>query len=622
MSRVSLVKQLYQPKPRSALEFDFDSLWAPPILSLIPHEAVQELYRIATSLKLSGKIDKKYKLIDDIMTTYGFRKWNSGTNRVTYRYIWSDDFIAKIAIDRVGLSNNPAEFRNQQFLKPFCCKIFEVDPTGVLAFVEMVNPISSIKEFYSVAEDVFNMMVTKIIGRYVADDLGTEKYMNYGVRQYSHGIAFGPVVLDFPSVYPLDPEKLRCKKIITSRHGIEECNGEIDYDDGLNHLVCTKCGAKYVSEDLALDTSNTVKMYTIRDGGKRLMKVNIVDQYGNPMEPSVRRSKTYVPRSEMNNFAPNDPNKEAVPVKKTVYQRYTSSNDKRKNVHDNIRQKFYDNILETYDFHKEIEVSEVKTTLTDSTNRYLGGPGIIPRTVHPSYENGEVVSVRVSKTVGTDGSVDEYNPMADLHAEIEADTIPEMASNLDMAEDPEMVIESQVQPEELDKIIDDPNDEEEHVEAAGTEEPVKAETEEVSMHVEDSTGTDETLEVEPENVKEETVPVNPMMETKEQPQVKEEQPIEVEHWETDTEFMDENGNPIRVEGDSQPVEEDVDLKTAVAGMISDIAKDVKDGKDINYSKYGDPDEDVSRHYNVKGVSNKEYKKSKKKNKNFDDMSDY
>jgi Zn-finger nucleic acid-binding protein len=112
------------------------------------------------------------------------------------------------------------------------------------------------------------------------------------------------------------------------------------------------------------------------------------------------------------------------------------------------------------------------------------------------------------------------------------------------------------------------------------------------------------------------------MESKEQPPVQDEQAIEVEHWETDTEFMDENGNPIRVEGDSQPMNEDVDLKTAVAGMISDIAKDVKDGKDIDYSKYGDPDEDVSRHYNVKGVSNKEYKKSKKKNKNFDDMSDY
>ena len=236
------------------------------------------------------------------------------------------------------MSNNPAEYRNQFFLKPFCCKIFEVDPTGVLAFVERVNPISSIQEFLSVSEDVFNMMVTKIIGRYVADDLGTEKYMNYGIRHNANGTTFGPVVLDFPSVYPLDPTKLFCTKLVTTKYGIEECGGEIDYDDGLNHLICTKCGAKYNSEDLALDTTNVIKMYGEREGGKRLMKVKIVDQDGNVISDSVLKSSTYVAKSKMNDFAPASARKEGMVVSKTIHKRYTPIKTKREKVNTSIRE--------------------------------------------------------------------------------------------------------------------------------------------------------------------------------------------------------------------------------------------------------------------------------------------
>ena len=35
--------------------------------------------------------------------------------------------------------------------------------------------------------DVFNMMLTKIIGKYVVDDLGSKTYMNFGTR-YTNGI--------------------------------------------------------------------------------------------------------------------------------------------------------------------------------------------------------------------------------------------------------------------------------------------------------------------------------------------------------------------------------------------------------------------------------------------------
>ena len=165
MSRVSLIEQLYV-KRKSALEFNYDALTAPPIRSIFTQQDIDELYRIATSLKYSANMEKKYELIDAIMKARGFKKAHSGTNRVVYNFLENPTFVAKVALDKVGLRDSPAEYKNQEFFKPFCCKIFEVVPTGVLAFVERVNPITSLEEFQSISDDIFNMMITKIIGKY------------------------------------------------------------------------------------------------------------------------------------------------------------------------------------------------------------------------------------------------------------------------------------------------------------------------------------------------------------------------------------------------------------------------------------------------------------------------
>ena len=144
MSRVSLIEQLYA-KRKSALEFNFDSLWAPPIRCLLSQQDIDQLYHIATSLRYNGNINKKYELIDAVMRPRGFRRGNCGTNRVVYNFLEDPTFVAKIALDKVGLKDSPAEFKNQRFLQPFCCKNFEVDRTGVIAFVEKVNPITSLQ---------------------------------------------------------------------------------------------------------------------------------------------------------------------------------------------------------------------------------------------------------------------------------------------------------------------------------------------------------------------------------------------------------------------------------------------------------------------------------------------
>lgn len=265
MSRISVLDAIYTAKKGgNALDFNYDRLCAPPIRSIFNQYEISALYRIATSIRYNANIEKKYELIDSIMTAKGFKKAHCGTNRIVYNFLEMPTFVAKVALDKVGLADSPAEFKNQEFFKPFCCKIFEVDPSGVIAFVERVNPITSLEEFLSISDDVFNMMITKIIGRYVVDDLGTEKFMNYGLRYNADGTTFGPVIIDFPYAYELDGAKLYCNREVFP--GIR-CKGEIDYDNGFNKLICNKCGKVYKAQELKKDDKDILLIYTSDNGG-------------------------------------------------------------------------------------------------------------------------------------------------------------------------------------------------------------------------------------------------------------------------------------------------------------------------------------------------------------------
>lgn len=318
MSRVSLIEQLYV-KRKSALEFNYDALWAPPIRSIFTQEDINELYRIATSLRYNANIEKKYELIDSIMTARGFRRAHCGTNRVVYNFLESTAFVAKVALDKVGMTDSPAEYRNQEYFKPFCCKIFDVDPTGVIAFVERVNPITSLEEFLSVSDDIFNMMLTKIIGKYVVDDLGTEKFMNYGLRYNANGTTFGPVIIDYPYAYELDGAKLICNKLNKTPFGEISCGGEIDYDDGLNHLVCTRCGRKYEAMDLR-KTGNILIMYgDDKNLGGYFMRARIVSN-GKVIKDSGITSNTHITKEQYESMPvmhPNDNHENRIVSKNT-----------------------------------------------------------------------------------------------------------------------------------------------------------------------------------------------------------------------------------------------------------------------------------------------------------------
>lgn len=265
MAKANVLQSLYT-KRKSPLEFNFDMLTAPPLLALLTPQDINDLNRIARSVKLAGKIDEKYRLIDQIMTNRGFVKLHAGTNRVVYRFIEDQRFVIKVAVDRVGLGDNPAEYKNQFLLKPFVTKVFEVSPCGTVGLFERVDAIMSREEFLSVADDIFNLITKFFVGKYVLEDFGSHYFMNWAIRKN-----YGPVLLDFPYVYELDGNKLYCNaKPIPGRRDIV-CGGEIDYDDGFNNLICTKCGRPYQARDLKKAEENKL----IIVGGKKTMRVQI-----------------------------------------------------------------------------------------------------------------------------------------------------------------------------------------------------------------------------------------------------------------------------------------------------------------------------------------------------------
>lgn len=248
-------------------EFNFDRLTAPPLAMFLSPYDINELHSIATSLRLSSKPEIRYNEIDRVMRSKGMRKFGAGTNRVVYSHPEFPNILFKVAADDVGIRDNPAEFQNQFFLKPFVCKCFEISPCGTVGIFERVNPITSREEYLSIADDVFELLTEWVIGEYVVADCGTKFFMNIGVRP-----GFGVVLLDFPYIYRLDGNKLFCsKKDPTSISG--QCDGIIDYDDGYNFLVCTKCGAVYKAKELeAKIEANEIIM---KKEGEKKMKITI-----------------------------------------------------------------------------------------------------------------------------------------------------------------------------------------------------------------------------------------------------------------------------------------------------------------------------------------------------------
>ena len=241
-------KVLYATKKPDSLTImraQFDSIQGPSLRSMLTEQDIAQLYTIIMDPKLSANLPSKHKAMNEYLKARGFYKFASGTNRIAYRYAYNNNIILKVAVDKTGLSDSLREFQNQEKLKPFVCKIFDVHPTGIAAVVERVTPITSHKTFALVMSDYYDIMTKFFIGRFVMEDIGEEYFMNWGLRNN-----FGLVLLDYPYLYELDDARLYCNER-DRRYPGTICGGEIDYDIGFNRLVCKKCGREYPAKELA-----------------------------------------------------------------------------------------------------------------------------------------------------------------------------------------------------------------------------------------------------------------------------------------------------------------------------------------------------------------------------------
>ena len=283
--RQRAMNALYSPEKSNALEY-FDRLMHVPISYYIPPQVVYNINKLICSLKYSDQIAFKKQEILRMLKPYGFFKFGSGTNRIVLQHYEDPTIILKVALDRVGINDNPNEYHNQFLLKPFVPKMFDVTPCGTIAMCEKVKPITNIDEFMSVAEDVFLVIVHKIIGKYVASDIGTKWFMNWGVRA-----GFGPVLLDSPYLYVLDGASLYCNDINPMTN--QPCMGEIDYDEGFNYLICTKCGKRYSAADLKIKHAKEQKLIVTK-GGNSNMSIKLM--YGDKVisESDNLKSSDYI----------------------------------------------------------------------------------------------------------------------------------------------------------------------------------------------------------------------------------------------------------------------------------------------------------------------------------------
>ena len=261
MAKIDILEGMLQNKRTLPINF-FDILSGPPVYQFFTKSDLDYINYICRKFNNETRLNS----INAIMKSKGFGRLGGGTNRVAYRYLDDQSFIIKVAIDRIGKEANLLEAKTQNYIKPYCAKIYNVTPDGLMQSAERGYHITRKDEFQDVAREIFFIITSKIIGRgYIAEDIGKAYFKNWALRG-----GFGPILIDFPYVYRGDLSKFVCKSINIETGKI--CNGLIDYDIAFNQICCTKCGKRYLAHDLRDENPNN--NYTI-ERGRVPMKVSV-----------------------------------------------------------------------------------------------------------------------------------------------------------------------------------------------------------------------------------------------------------------------------------------------------------------------------------------------------------
>jgi len=249
--------------------YEYDTMQVPGWWNYVNPSDVEYLNKLILSRTMEGKMTQKQKIIKEVMLKNGWKKLAGGTNRLVFFYPDDPRVVAKVAIDRIGVSDNPNEYRIQEVLKPFCSKMFHTSPCGTLGISERVVPITRYDQFVAVAPRIADLILGFLtLDDYIMEDIGIDYFMNWGISK-----RIGPVLLDYPYVYVRDKSKMICKAFLPNT--FETCLGNIVYDNGLNHLFCSRCGKQYKASDLKKDIDNNSRIDLKFKGGTIPMRFSI-----------------------------------------------------------------------------------------------------------------------------------------------------------------------------------------------------------------------------------------------------------------------------------------------------------------------------------------------------------
>ena len=362
---------------------NFDRMTHPGLSSYLMKEDLLLLKELATNPKYAITSNKeKLNVYDQILCPRGFKRTHSGTNRIVYSHVMDNSFILKVALDKIGVNDNKSEFYNQEVLKPFIPKVFDIADNGSVILMEKVYAILNKEEFVANSKAIFNLIVYLVGCGYIMEDIGTQFFMNWGIRS-----GFGPVLLDFPYVYRINKSRLIC---IQRNIDGSKCSGKIEYDDGFNFLQCTKCGKRYAAKDIGSSFKylNEIK-YKIRkeDLNMNSMKIIVKSDLGNfEVSPGngttlidSKSSESIINNAKQQAVVNNNKQQKFKPViGNTNESTFTKSNDL-----------MIDTILKEYGYNSKDISDEFKEGLinimTNSTSTYIN---INHKVVSTAYLNG------------------------------------------------------------------------------------------------------------------------------------------------------------------------------------------------------------------------------------------
>lgn len=188
-------------------------------------------------ISMTNDIDNNSKTpeITSLLDAYKvpYTKLGNGTNRYG---ILIDGYAVKIALDRLGKTDNKREFKYAKLLYPKVVKVYECLETGLVATFEYIT-IFSLDEFYD-NQSRMREILSDISKEFLVGDVGvsTHNYINWGTR-LNGDIA----ILDFAYIYSLSYKGFKCTC---------DDEGMLEFDKDFNYLICPFCRKKWTFGDI------------------------------------------------------------------------------------------------------------------------------------------------------------------------------------------------------------------------------------------------------------------------------------------------------------------------------------------------------------------------------------